>query len=205
MYLQHLLLDLNFFETLEPTPAPIAWSFISPDEDAETKIERVYHFQAHSHALLGAWLTGAYLDVASASFKTPPNSQTELAWESISRLLTSFSRSVLIPTAEFELSLNASIASAHSAKRLVATIGSNLGLLDTVRSRVLLNTYYYAYCMLLLYRNHPTFSDKLASQKLEKIGLQIKRLIESNVHTRKTFELLEQAMTLANAEFRSLS
>jgi len=203
-FISNLALDLTLFETMELAPSPVVWESISVDEDLETETERVFHFQAQGHASLGAWLTKAYLGVPSKSLKTPPDGQLELAWEGIGRLLTSFTRSILVPTAELEVSINSSITSAYSARRLVAYIGSDADLLNKMRFRVALNTYMYVYSMMLMYRNHPTFADKVASHRLDKIAIQTKRVIEASFLRGAAFDILEQAMTLAGASFNQL-
>lgn len=202
--LNNLFLDLNIFETTDPAPAPVIWGCKDSDEDIETTTERVYHFQAQGHAQLGAWMTRAYLGVPSNSLKIPPDGQIELAWEGLSRLTMGFTRSILVPNAEFELATNASITSAFSAKRLVPYIGSDKELLDHVRTRVALNTYTYVYSMMLMYRNHPTFADKVASLRLEKIRTQTKRVIEASFLKDVAYDLFEQSAIISNASFNQL-
>jgi hypothetical protein len=202
--LNNLFLDLNIFETTDPAPAPVIWGCKDSDEDIETTTERVYHFQAQGHAQLGAWMTRAYLGVPSNSLKIPPDGQIELAWEGLSRLLMGFTRSILVPDAEFELSTNAAITAIFSIKRIIPYIGSNKALLDQIRVRTALNTYTYVYSMMLMYRNHPTFSDKVASHRLEKIGVQAKRVIEASFLKDVTYDLLEQSTIISNASFNQL-
>ena len=195
-YLSHLALELYLFEVSGLAETPVQWT-IDPTEDSETATERIWHFQAQGHARLGVWMTKLYSGVPSKSFRIPPDPALEALWETLIRQIASFSRSILTPLADYETGINATLVAAMSSRRLRDYIDIKEDALDDVRRKIFLNTYTHLYSMMLMYRNHTTFSDKVASQKLEKIATQTKKAMEAYLHKTAIYEIIDQSMFLA--------
>ncbi len=202
-YLTHLALDLYLFETVELDVAPLVWT-VDADEDPETATERIWHFQAQGHARVGAWVTRSLLGVPSKSFRVAPDSPYEATWDGAIRSLMSFSKSILTPVADLETGFNATLVAAVSARRLQEYIVTKPSLLDDIRLKITLNTYTHMHSMMLMYRNHPTFMDKVAAQKLEKMLIQFKRNFENYAHKSVASDVFEQGALLANTGFSQL-
>ena len=196
-YLNHLALDLHLYETTSLPRSVVSWS--QYDEDALSATERIWHFQAQGHARLGSCLFRGTSGILTKSFRLAPDTPFEQLWDGMLRQLVGFTRSVLIPKSDFEVYVNASLAGSASALRLYSPVD-----MDEVRLKIFLNLFIHLHSMSLMYRNHPTLLDKVASQRLEKITSQLKKLFDGYLHKSVAHELSSQAMVLAQHSFSLL-